>query len=235
MHGIRRICRPVLFVAAWLLLATSGCPPVAWHDGLPAWTPDPGRTEASIGYQRMFLPGWSIDIGGDTLRSSASGISYLTPGVRVGLSRSPAAEVGLTSVVFVGGGEATALVGPELGIGCQSPDFSLICRPSFYFLSIVGGSVSVVPWPQLSLLVGNGYEPDRVHAALGGRVSQLAVGPVCVVGKTVPPLDLRLEASYMLPANGALGQTLTLGLTVAAPARSELSEPEPGPAGSDIR
>jgi len=57
MHDIRTVVHFVLLMAAAVLLAGSAClPPVAWHDGLPAWSPPAGKPEASIGYHRMF---WS--------------------------------------------------------------------------------------------------------------------------------------------------------------------------------
>lgn len=213
MQYVRGTVQPLLLFACVALLATSGCvaPPIAFHDGLPAWTPEPGRAEGSVGYHRMF---WSEGSGS---------FWYLTPGVRFGLARPPlTADVGLTSVVITSGGEFGALLGPVLGIGYRSPNFCVVGRPSLYVLGIGGGSVqfnlSDAIW-QFSLLAGNGTQAGKVHFSGGGRISEYGVGPVLLVGYSLGSVDLRAEASYMLPNSDlAEGQLLTVGLTVAGPA-----------------
>jgi hypothetical protein len=155
----------VILLAGTALLVTCVCvPPIEWHDGLPAWAPELGRTEARVGYQRLAVIGGDTIsfLGGSFLYPSYS-VGYLTPGVRVGLGKAPlAAEVGLTSVVLAGDGYFSTLAGPEFGLGYSSPDVSLMFRPSFYFLDVYsdresGTTVQTSSWSQLSMLVGTGY------------------------------------------------------------------------------
>jgi hypothetical protein len=148
---------------------------------------------------------------------------YLTPGVRFGLLRPPlAADIGLTSVVVESDGEFGAMIGPVLGIGHQSPNFSVIVRPSAYVLSIFGGDVQFGlddPFWQVSLLAGNGTKAGKTHISGGGRIGRLGIGPVLLVGQSLGPVDLRLEGSYMFPrTEETAGRLLTVGLTIGGPA-----------------
>jgi len=203
MHDIRTVVHFVLLMAAAVLLAGSAClPPVAWHDGLPAWSPPAGKPEASIGYHRMF---WS-EVEGSAW--------YVTPGLRVGLARPPTAvDIGLVSMMAFDGGDFGLLVGPAFGIGRSDDEMSAMFRASIYFGAGSGF------WPQASVLVGNGYRARGVNLAVGGRASMLGTGPVAVAGANLGGVELRGELSYMLsmPGSWATGRALTVGLTVAAP------------------
>ena len=216
MLDVRSFVRSALFLAALALLAIGGCvmPPIAFHDGLPAWTPSTGRTEGSIGYHRMY---WSEGEGS---------VWYLTPGIRAGLARPPmAADAGLTSVVVENGGRFGALMGLTLGIGYQNKDMSVIARPGAYFMSISPDGVEFGfddPLWQVSVLGGSRFTPGRSHVSGGGRISRFGVGPALLVGHSVGPVVLRLEGSYTFPYNdNATGRLLTVGLTVGGPAPSQ--------------
>jgi hypothetical protein len=214
MHSVRQTVRSLVPLVCAALLAIGGCfAPITFHEGLPAWTPPAGKVEGSVGYHRMYW--FAEDENADAW--------YLTPGFRVGLAVPPlAAEVGLTSVVVENDGEFAALLGPTLGIGYQKPGFCFVARPSLSVFSItkedVEFNLSDAYW-QLSLLAGNGYEPDRLSLSGGGRISDHGVGPVFLVDRTLGPVSLRLEGSYMFRYNdNAVGQLLSVGLSVAGPA-----------------
>jgi hypothetical protein len=226
MSDIRLIVGSVLLTTVLLLLAGSGCvPPIAWHDGLPAWTPAPNDVEWRLGYQHLSaFDADTFSLFGEEYARPDFGISYLTPGVRVGLGHGPlVADVGVASILSVGG-SLGILAGPTFGVGRCDSNFSVMFRPSLYLLGMsIGGEESGLqwaPWYQLELLLGNGYRSKGVSFALGGRAGLLAVGPVGVADVILHPVDLRAEVSYMLPASPfATGSALTIGLTVAAPAR----------------
>jgi hypothetical protein len=217
MQYVRGIVRPLVLFACTALLAAGGCvaPPIAFHDGLPAWTPGPGRPEASIGYQRLYMYN-SGEYGGSAW--------YLTPGFRCGLAQPPlAADVGLTSAVLESDWEFGALIGAAMGVGYQSKNASVIVRPSAYFMAIIPGSP--VQWGfddpfwQVSLLAGNGNQSGQMHVSGGGRIGKLGIGPVFLADHSVGQVNLRLEASYMFPrTDEAAGRLLTVGLTVGGPA-----------------
>ncbi len=211
MCDLRETARRLLLLACTALLAGSGCV-IAYHDGLPAWTPPAGRAEGSI--------------GGHWVSGSGSGVSnlwYLTPGFRFGLPRlgSLAADLGLSSVVTAGDGGYTAVLGPVLGIGYQRPSFGFVVRGSMYLVGFgTGGTAILGPNWQVALLAGNGGQPDRTHISGGLRGSVYGAGPILLLDRDVGPVNLRVEGSYMLPYEGWLygphsdGQ-VTLGLTAA--------------------
>jgi len=227
MSSIRQSVRLGLGAACAALLFAACMPPIAFHDGLPAWTPAAGRVEGFVGYQRLSSFGAdSIEILGYQYSPSLS-LDYFTPGVRVGLGRgSTTADIGLTSVIVTGGGDLALLAGPEMGVSVYRQGLSVVFRPSFYLL---GASTDSGPddgvrfggWPQATLLVGNGYRARGVNFSAGLRASMIAAGPVALFDYDLHPVDLRAEVSYMLPMSIiSLGQTaLTAGLTVAAPTR----------------
>ena len=230
MPAIRMTARPALFFAAFALVTGSACmPPVAFHDGLPAWAPEAGGVEWRIGYQRLSAFGAdSFDFIGQPFTTPDFGVSYLTPGVRMGLKRAPkAADVGLVSVITAGGGNFSALIGAEFGLGHSDPKVSVIFRPSVYLLDIYhdaghGVDVQTGFWSQASLLIGTGYRTRGVNFAIGGRANPFGAGPVAVVGVNLRPVELRTELSFMLPIEDyACGRVLTVGLTAAAPTRPE--------------
>jgi hypothetical protein len=227
MRYVRAIVRPLVLFACTALLAAGGCvaPPIAFHDGLPAWTPGPGKPEASIGYQRLY---WynSGEYQGSTW--------YLTPGVRCGLAKPPlAADVGLTSAVLENDWQFAALVGASMGVGYQSKNASVIVRPGAYFMSIIPGSG--VQWGfndlfwQVSVLAGNGVQTSKTHFSAGGRIGKLGIGPVLLVDHSVGPVNCRLEASYMFPrTDDTEGRLMTLGLTIGGPAPESEDESDLG-------
>jgi hypothetical protein len=227
MSNIRRVVRSALFLAALVLLTGSACvPPIAWHDGLPAWSPEQKDVEWRVGYQRLSAFGAdTFELLDEQFAAPDFNVSYLTPGVRWGLGHGPlAADVGIASVLAVGGGLGI-LAGPAFGIGRCDTSFSVMFRPSLYMFSLsLGGhgGLQLTPWYQLELLLGNGYRAKGVSFAAGGRASPFAAGPVGVVDVNLHPVDLRAEVSYMWPADPvATGTALTIGLTVAAPTRHE--------------
>jgi len=232
MTVARPLVRPALFLAAMVLLAGSACvPPIAFHDGLPAWAPAPGGVEWRVGYQHLSAFGAdSFNFLGQPFAIPDFSVGYLTPGVRVGLNREPlAAELGLTSVIKAAGG-FSALFGGEVGLGYNDPSISVMFRPSLYLLNFYsddesGTGAVVAPWTQASLLVGNGYRARGLNYALGGRVSNYGAGPLAIIGYNLRPVEFRAELSYMLPVSYyATGRVLTIGLTAAAP-----TKPEPKP------
>ncbi len=228
MHGIHPFSRPVLLAAAAVLLAGSACfPPIAWHDGLPAWSPDVKKVEWRVGYHQLSaFAADSFALFGDTFARPDFSVGYLTPGVRWGLGRGPVmADIGFASVVATGGTGVSLLAGPAFGIGYGDRSASVMFRPSIYLLSAaVGadGGVQLTPWYQATLLVGNGYRARGVNFALGGRASPFAAGPAAFVGVNLYPVDFRAELSYMLPVSVFVtGNALTIGITAAAPTRAE--------------
>lgn len=228
MVVMRQFARPALLAATAVALVFTAClPPVAFHDGLPAWSPEPGQAEWRVGYQRLSAFGAdSFDLLGVHVPSPNVSLGYLTPGVRWGLSRTPyAADAGLTSVITTGSEGLSLLVGPTFGVGRCDSTFGLMFRPSIYLLSFGTGNyggLSLGEWFQAEVLAGNGYGRGSVTFSAGGRVSRVAAGPIALVGVGLIPVDLRAELSYMLPISGiAAGQALTVGITAAAPARRQ--------------
>lgn len=237
MPDIRPVIRAALLLAAIVLLAVSACvPPIAFHDGLPAWAPEAGGVEARVGYHRLSVfNSDTLDIFGYRFVLPDYGIGYLTPGVRVGLGHPPlAAEVGLTSVILAGGGAFSAMAGPAFGLGYSSPELSAMFRPSMYMFGISGDEsgteVDMGYWTQVSMLVGTGHRARGLNFAAGGRASPFGAGPVAVVGVNLRPVEFRAELSYMFPMTAitppppVAGRALTIGITAAAPAK-----PEPKP------
>jgi hypothetical protein len=226
MSSNRLLVRPALFLAALVLLTGSACvPPIAWHDGLPAWSPEPKDVEWRIGYQRLSAFGAdTFELLDEQFATPDFNVSYLTPGVRWGIGRGPlAADAGIASVLIVGSGLGM-LVGPAFGIGSCDTNFSVMFRPSLYMfsLSFGGEGLQLIPWYQMELLMGNGHRAKGVSFAAGGRASPFAVGPVGIADVILHPIDLRAEVSYMFPAASvATGTALTIGLSVAAPTRRE--------------
>ena len=229
MPRVRPVSRPALFVAAVALLAGSACvPPVAFHDGLPAWAPEAGKVEWRVGYQHLSAFGAdSFDFLGLRPVTSVFSVGYLTPGMRAGLDRRPlVAELGLTSAIKADGG-FSALFGCEVGLGYNDSRISLMFRPSLYLVDVYsdnksGTGVHVAPWGQVSMLVGNGYRARGLNCSVGGRASEYGAGPVAFLGVNLHPVDFRAELSYMLPVSYyASGRVLTIGLTAAAPTKSE--------------
>jgi len=224
--------RPAVLLAAMPLLAGSACvPPIAFHDGLPAWAPEPGGVEWRVGYQHVSAFGAdSFNLLGLPFAIPDFSVGYLTPGVRVGLNREPLAfEVGLASVVRTTGG-FSALFGGEVGLGYRDPTVNVMFRPSLYLLDVYsdgenGTGVDVARWAQASVLVGNGYRARGLNFAVGGRASDYGAGPLALIGVNLHPVEFRAEVSYMLPVSYyATGRVLTIGLTAAAP-----TGPEPKP------
>jgi hypothetical protein len=222
----RQSVRSSLTVAACAVVVFAACvPPVAWHDGLPAWSPEQKDVEWRVGYQRLSaFHADTFELFGEEFARPDFSVNYLTPGVRWGLGQKPlAADVGLASVLTVGSGLGF-LVGPAFGIGRCDTNFSVMFRPSLYVLSLNTSESGLHwgPWYQLELLAGNGYRTGGVSFAAGGRASPFAAGPVGLVGVSLYPIDLRAEVSYMWPAAAvATGTALTIGLTAAAPTRRE--------------
>ncbi len=228
MVSSRQLARSISLVAASAALVCTAClPPIAFHDGLPAWSPEQGQVEWRVGYQELSAFGAdSFGFFGVNAPNPNIRFGYLTPGVRWGLSRTPlAADVGLTSVMAATSGDFSLLVGPTMGIGHCDSVISVMFRPSAYVLSLdagSGGGLSLGEWIQAEVLVGNGYRRGGVNFCAGGRISPYAVGPVGLVGLGLDPIDIRAELSYMLPASSfSTGQALTIGVTVAAPTGRE--------------
>jgi hypothetical protein len=234
MPDVRPLSRVILFIAVGILLAGSACmPPTAFHDGLPAWPAQTKGVEWRIGYQRLSASGAdSFNFLGRSFSTPDFDVSYLTPGVRVGLNHPPplAAEVGLASAMTAGGGGFSALFGAEFGLGYTDPKLNVMFRPNVYLLDVYsdnasGAGVDLGYWSQVSMLVGTGYRARGVSFAAGGRASPFGAGPLAVVGVNLRPVEFRAELSYMLPVSDyATGRVLTFGLTAAAP-----TKPQPGP------
>jgi hypothetical protein len=234
MPDVGPLLRPALFLAVLILLAGSACmPPVAFHDGLPAWPPEAGGVEWRVGYQRLSAFGAdSFNFLGQPFAVPNFSVSYLTPGVRVGLNHRPplTTEVGLASAMTAGRGHFSGLFGAEFGLGYSDPKLNVMFRPSFHLVDIYsdsasGTGVDLGCWSQISMLVGTGYRARGVSFAAGGRASPFGAGPLAVVGVNLRPVEFRAELSYMLPVSYyATGKVLTIGLSAAAP-----TKPEPGP------
>jgi hypothetical protein len=198
-------------------------PPLAWHDGLPAWSPEQGDVEWRVGYQRLsFFDADTFELFGESSALPDFSFGYLTPGVRWGLRQRPvAADVGITSVAIAGSRGLLLLVGPAFGVGHCDQKYSVTLRQSCYVLALdVESKVDLEwgTWYQGELLFGNGYRPRGVSFAAGGRASPLAAGLVGIADVGVRPADIRAEVSYMWPmASLVTGRALTVGVTVAAP------------------
>jgi hypothetical protein len=252
MNSVRGTVRSLLPFACAAVLAVGGCavPPFAFHDGLPAWTMPAGKVEGNIGYHRMYWSA-PVDTSAYIFTPIDSSFWSLTPGVRYGLARPPlAAEVGVTSAIMhrevyevdslgmpvvdslgmpVSEGTYEAMFGPMLGIGYRTPGFCVVARPSIYLIGISSDSMYTKDrrflldaYYQLSVLVGNGFQPGRFNFSGGGRISDYGMGPVILVDKGLGPVSLRLEGSYMFPrGTQSSGQLLSVGLSVAGPTLQE--------------
>ena len=233
MSLIRQSVHASLLAAACAVLVFAACvPPIAWHDGLPAWSPEQKDVEWRVGVQRLSAFGAdTFELLDQQFAAPDFNVSYLTPGVRWGLGHGPlAADVGIASVLVVGSGLGM-LVGPTFGVGSCDTNFSVMFRPSLYMfsLSFGGEGLQLIPWYQLELLLGNGHRARGVSFAAGGRASPFAVGPVGVADLVLHPIDLRAEVSYMIPAASvATGTALTIGLSVATPTRREPASKQDG-------
>ena len=234
MLGVRPLIRPALFLAVLVLLAGSACiPPVAFHDGLPAWSLEAGGVEWRVGYQRLSAFGAdSFSFLGQPFAVPDFSVSYLTPGVRVGLSHRPplTTEVGLASAITAGGRGFSALFGAEFGLGYADPKLNVMFRPSVYLVDVYSDSASGTGadlgcWSQISMLVGTGYRTRGLSFAAGGRASPFGAGPLAVVGVNLRPAEFRAELSYTLPVTDyASGRVLTIGLTAAALTKREFAQ-----------
>ena len=239
---MRRDASVPLGISAYLCLAavilTCGCvsPPIAYHDGLPAWTPQPRAHEFRIGAHRMFF-------SDDSIRNSmGSGEWYLTPGWRTGAAvGSWTAEYGAQALAEFRRSEFNLVGAVSAGIGRTSPSVTL--RLAWYALwlgyaSSEGRAYSgLTPYYQLSLLAGNDHKSSGLHGAAGVRMSPLAVGPLLVGEYSRGRAALRAEASLMFPPpmfyppvwwagpKELSGNTLTFGLTIAAAATKTTQQP----------
>jgi hypothetical protein len=227
MSDVRSLVRLALYLSAMAMLAGSACvPPIALHDGLPAWAPEPGKIEWRVGYQHLSAFGAdSFDFLGMRLAAPNYNAGYLTPGLRLGLDREPlVAELGLASAIRAAG-SFSALFGGVVGLGYNDPKVSVMFRPSLYLVDVYsdkesGTGIQVAPWGQVSMLVGNGYRARGLNFSVGGRASEFGAGPIALVGFNLRPVDVRGEFSFMLPVSYyASGRVLTIGLTVAAPSK----------------
>jgi hypothetical protein len=224
MRDNRLFARPCLLAAA-VLLFFACLPPIAFHDGLPAWSPQEKDVEWRLGYQHLSaFDADTFELFGEEFARPDFSISYFTPGVRWGLRQSPvAADVGIASVISAGGGGVSVQVAPTFGVGHCDKNYSVMFRPSVYLFSLNLGDETefqLTPWIQGELLVGNGYRAKGMNFAAGGRASPLAAGPIGFVGVSVHPVDIRAEVSYMWPMSfAATGKALTIGLTAAAPTK----------------
>jgi hypothetical protein len=231
MRDARPLIHAAMLRAAFVLLTGSACmPPIAFHDGLPAWSPEARGVEWRVGYHRLSAFGAdSFNFLGQPFAVPDFSVSYLTPGVRVGLNHRPplVTEVGLASVITVGGNGFSALFGAEFGLGYTDPRLSVMFRPSAYLLDVYSDSVSGTGvdmgyWSQVSMLVGTGYRARGVSLAASGRASPFGAGPLAVVDVNLRPVEFRAEISYMLPVTDyATGGVLTVGLTAGAPTKPQ--------------
>ena len=220
------------------VILTGGCisPPIAYHDGLPAWPAQRGTQEFRIGAHRMFFSDDSVR------KVVGSGEWYFTPGWRTGVAiGSWMAEYGAQALAEFRRSELNFAGAVNAGFSRTGP--SVAVRLAWYALWL-GYSPSerraypgLTPYYQLSLLAGNDHKPNGLHGAAGVRMSPLAVGPLLVGEYSYGCAALRAEASLMFPPPAFMppvwwagpgnvrGRTLTLGLAVAAATKAE-KQPE---------
>ncbi len=228
--------RTSLVAAAMVLLGlgVSCIPPVAFHDGLPAWAPPESDVEWRVGWQRLAVSGAdSFNVLGRHYSRPDFSVNYLTPGMRIGLRRPPRVmDVGLASAMMADRDGFSALFGATFGFGYAARNLSVMFRPSVYLVDFYsdkldGTGVDFGYWSQASFLVGTGYRSPGWSIAAGGRASPFSAGPLAVVGVNLKPAEFRAEFSYLFPVTDyASGRVLTVGLTAAAPTRPE---PDYGP------
>jgi hypothetical protein len=214
-------------VSSVLLTCCGVMAPIAYQDGLPAWTLQNGAQEFRVGASRMLFSDDSVR------KTVGDGEWYITPGWRIGGAHgSWMAEYGIQAL--------TEFRPPEFHLaGCVSAgmtwtDPSIALRLSWYAFHLgyvpSDGRVDLSPTPyyQLSLLVGNDRARHGLHGAAGVRMSPLAEGPLLVGEYSLGRAALRAEASLMFPPpmflpplwwlgpSNIKGNTLSLGVTVAA-------------------
>jgi hypothetical protein len=212
---------------------------MAYQDGLPAWIPPSGAQEFRVGVNRMFFSDDSVrKIVGD-------GEWYVMPGWRTSKAHgSWKAEYGIQTLAEFRPSKSDLqpsefnLIGTlSTGMAWTSPSIAL--RLSWYALWLGyaphEGGVDLAPtlYYQLSLLVGNDRGRHGLHCAAGVRMSPVAEGPLLLGEYSLGRTALRTEASLMFPPPMFLppiwwagpqhtrGNTLTLGLTVAAATKTE--------------
>jgi hypothetical protein len=207
-------------------------PPIAYHDGLPAWTPQGRAHEFRIGAHRMFFSDDSIR------KSMGSGEWYLAPGWRTGAAAgSWTAEYGAQALAEFRPSEFNLVGAFSAGIARTNPSIAL--RLAWYALwlgyipSEGRAYPGLTPYYQISLLAGNDHKPSGLHGAAGVRMGPLAVGPMLVGEYSHGQAALRAEASLMFPPpmfyppvwwagpKGVRGNTFTFGLTIAAATRAK--------------
>lgn len=225
-----------LCLAAAVLSCSCVSAPIAYHDGLPAWTPPGGTQEFRIGSHRMFFSDESIR------QSVGSGEWYITPGWRTGLVAGDwSAEYGAQALAEFRPSEFNLAGGVGAGIGRTRPSIAL--RLAWYGLqfgyapSLGPPNAALTPYYQLSLLAGTDRKPNGLHGAAGFRMSPMALGPMVLGEYSRGRAAIRAEASLMLPPPVLLfpvwwggpttlrGRTLAFGLTLAGTTSRRAAEP----------
>ncbi len=210
----------ILLLAIITTLLFYACmPPIAYHDGLPAYTPQNNHQEFRVGCHRIS----HSEFGGEDW--------YFNGGWRMGFAPNDegfnSGEFGINSVFISEASYAILINGLIIGGSTSSPQSNL--RLTLYPVAVTFDEFSgtefhfLSHYYQLSYLIGSNYKSRGFNVALGGRTSPTAIGPVIFAEYIFNIISIRAEASLMfpppfeipyiwVPPEFVFGRTLTLGL-----------------------
>ena len=201
--------RRAMFGLAALVLLSVSCvmAPVAYQDGLPAYTPAPGFAAARFEYNRQY---WRHD------SISEEPHDYFVGGVRFGQDwHQYCFEEGLTVLC-----PSTLLPCLQGGIGLRKPAVTLRALWTPVAVHVVGqlkAHFDPLFWWQVSALAGTPRKPRGFGISGGARTSRIGIGPVAVLDYTHSGISFRLEGSmtFRTPWADSMvqGRVLTLGLS----------------------
>lgn len=205
-----------------LFLMRCAIAPVAYHEDLPAYSPEWGFPEIRFGLHQKY---WYRD-------SEWSSERYGNFGIRVGQRLNILnLEQGLVSYSFTN----KIILGLHAGIGLKNS--LLMIRGAWFPLNIYSYPYSYPEpvkvefkvkdaWWQISLLTGTNYRPKGFGWYLGGRASNYAIGPFLGVELGQDIASFRTEASATFKSFWAhqrvKGQVFTIGFSATYHGKSKV-------------
>ncbi len=216
----------VYFILFSLILFLIRCAlaPVAYHEDLPAYSPELGFPEIRFGLHQKY---WFRD-------SKWSKERYGNFGIRTGQRFSIFNfEQGLASYSFTN----KIMLGLQAGIGLKNS--LLRIRGTWFPLNIYSYPYSYTEpvkvefkvkdaWWQINLLAGTNYRPKGFGWYLGGRASNYAIGPFLGVELGQDIVSFRSEASATFKSfwapQSVKGQVYTIGFSAAYHGKSKVSK-----------
>lgn len=208
------LCSIILFLFSCALA------PVAYHEDLPAYSPEWGFPEIRFGLHQKY---WYRD-------SEWSPGRYGNFGIRTGQRlRMFNFEQGIASYTFIN----KLMLGLQVGIGLKNS--LIMIRGAWFPLNIYSYTDLVRvefnpknPWWQISLLTGTKHRPKGLGWYLGGRASNYAIGPVLGVELGQGIVSFRTEASATFKSFWApertKGQVYTIGFSAAYHGKTKLDK-----------